>query len=700
MKFRAFRRKKDNLYYFQFLSEQNKVRLNSPSYADKELCFDGIRQVIKNAASIKNYEKRKDENGNHYFILKTSKGQEIGRSVKYKSGKAIDEAIAKFIAEAPTAATREEAPKETKQEPSKPTEPKKVKKGRVYLSQNQPYLCSTLTYDTFQSESNQRYYFTFNDEGGDAVMTNADVRGFETIEGLQNGIKAVLENAPKKKNLEKRVAKNGKHYFVLQNDEGKSVAKSSGFYNQKKELNAAVRLVQCAGVEITTSTQQILSDNYLPIAAYAGAEGFHTFEDEKSGQHYFAFNDSDGKTFLRSEGYQTANSRDKGIQSVIKNGPKEKSWKTNFENGVYFYTLKAGNHQEIARSDYYNDEQSMLADFNLVKGESSPIGIGSALVGGALMSALMIQKQKEEKAAKRKAKQEAKKKEEAAKLKEEEARLAALAAAAKLKEEKEAAEKLAAEQAAKEKAEKERLAAEAAAAAKLAEEERKKKAAEEAAAAAVALAAANQNKYTATSTATAKSSSGSPLAWLIPLIIGLLLIILALLYFKGCDGCGKTTPVVDPPIADTIVEDTIPEVPFGKGGEELGFIPGSMEFLMADHLSAFDSEFPQTFTADNIAFSKNRIRLDTKAKRQLDNLAVLLKEYPNAQIEIYGYLVDGERTFYKGNKEVSLDDARANEVFKYLKQNGIEESRMEFYGNGLGDTPGVKIKLLSRGATN
>ena len=91
--------------------------------------------------------------------------------------------------------------------------------------------------------------------------------------------------------------------------------------------------------------------------------------------------------------------------------------------------------------------------------------------------------------------------------------------------------------------------------------------------------------------------------------------------------------------------------------------------------------------------------MNTQARKQLDNLSVLLKEYPNAEIIIYGHLTEGEKTFYKGNKEVTLDDARANAVYNYLKQNGIEESRMEFYGNGLDDQAGVKIRLTTRGET-
>ncbi len=683
MKFRAFRRKKDNLYYFQFLSDENQVRLNSPAYADKESCFNGIRQVIQSSGSIKNFEKRSDDKGNRFFVLTTSKGQEIGRSNKYKSEKQFDLAIEQFIAEAPKAATRDTEAASTVKTPEE-TKPATDGKGRIYLSQNQPYLCDKLTYDTLQSESNQKYYFVFKDKANNPVLINADVRGFAAIEDLQNGIKAVMEFAPKKKNYEKRVTKNGKHYFLLKNDEGKSVAKSSTYYSVKRKMDAVVRLVQCTGAEIKLPKQQLFSDNYLPITAYAGAEGFHNFEDEKSGQYYFAFNNDAGKTFLRSEGYTTDNSRNKGIQSVIKNGREEKSWTTFFKNNLHYYTLKAGNHQEIARSQYYKDEAAMLQDFNLIKGQNSPIGVGAAFVGGALLSAAMIKKQEEEEAA---AKQKAK---EEVKQKEEEARLAALAAV-QLKSEEEAKRNLETMQKRDEATKKLEKA-------KLAEEERKKKNAEEAAAAALTLAAANKNT-SSTSYSTSNGNSGRGiLRWLIPLIIALLLISAALLYFKACDGCGKD-PIADPiPPIDTTAQETIPAVPYGKGGEALGFLSGSMEFLMADHLSAFDSEFPRTFNAENIAFSKNRIRLNTKARNQLDNLAVLLKEYPNAVIEIYGYVVKGEKTFYKGNKEVSLDDARASEVYNYMKQDGIEESRLEFYGNGLDDKAGIKIRLVSRGA--
>lgn len=672
MKFRAFRRKKDNLYYFQFLSQDNQVRLNSPSYADKDLCFNGIREVINNSADLNNYEKRKDREGNHFFILKSAAGLETGRSIRYKTEEETDQAIAQFSAAAPFSASGETEPAKPKPASADKPDPSKEKEGRTYIRENQPYLCNNLTFDTFRNESNQRYYFVFKDEHANSLMINGDVRGFATEDELENGIKAILEIAPNKKHYEKKVAKNGKHYFLLKSAEGKTLAKSSGFYTKKKEMDAVVRLVQCAGVVQATPVPPPKTDNYLPIAAYVGGEGFHTFQDDATGQYYFAFNNNDGKTFLRSEGYQTAKSRDEGIQSVIKNGPVEERWNTFSEGNQHYYTLKAANNKEIARSDYYDDEAAMLEDYELVKGESSPIGVGAAVVGGALMSALMIRQKEAEEQQKKQAKE---------KQKAEEAKLAALAAA-NLHAEQEAIKQAEEARRLSEARELEKRQAEEAARKKAAEAEEKTKA--------VAAALAAQQ------TTTKSSSGGGSPVWLIPLIIGILLIILALLFFRGCDGCKKPTPPVEPVTTDTVVQDT---TPFGKGGEELGFIPGSMEFLMAEHLKAFDSTFPETFTAESIAFAKNAIRLDTKARKQLDNLTVLLKEYPQAEIEIYGFVVAGENPFYKGNKEISLDGARAGEVFNYLKNNGIEESRMEFYGNGLGDSPGIEIKLITRGVS-
>ena len=112
-------------------------------------------------------------------------------------------------------------------------------------------------------------------------------------------------------------------------------------------------------------------DNYLAPEAYqAGADGFNTFD--KDGASYFSFIHG-GNVVLRSEGYASAKARDNGVQSVIKNASDEKRWKTLDEEGQFFYILRAGNNQEIARSCAYEAKSKMLLALGKVWGAGTPI---------------------------------------------------------------------------------------------------------------------------------------------------------------------------------------------------------------------------------------------------------------------------------------------------------------------------------------
>jgi uncharacterized protein YegP (UPF0339 family)/outer membrane protein OmpA-like peptidoglycan-associated protein len=974
MRYRAFRRKKDDLFYFQFLSEDNNVLLNSQAYTDKEACFNGIRSVINNANDNSQYEKSIDGDGKHFFILKARNGQEIGRSVKYDTENKLDEAINSFVAEGAIASSKDS---ETDTQPETKTDPplsdtpsdnkriykdykplsfyeenivgtefgfdpfekdnfyyftlnqetvpvlisedytseagrdngissvkKNVKKekryermvhpngmhyfnllagnkqeiatsrwfeskkemekaiywlmntggtrkrkkaikskqeatGRTYIDQGQPYLCNNITYDLFQSGGNQRFYFVFKDKDEKAVLINGNVRGFATQEDLEKGIKEVFEFAPKNSKYDIRSTKNGKPYFYIQNDKGKNIARSSLFYKTEEEMRKAMSLIQCVGatmvgaIPATTPKQEAViddylphdryqssgpgfnqfyaedrkeyyfsyndtdgnvllrsegytteaardkgiasveknaplderwaketalngkyhyyilkagnhkeiarssyhdneadmfaafaltsnmltpkpaaaakpetvDDDYLPCKSYAGESGFHTFTNEENGEHYFAYNrSSDNKTMLRSEGYTQTAARDNGIQSVIKNSPLEERWATGtaLNDKYHYYYLKAGNNREIARSCYYDDQAAMIADLNWLQGEDSPIGFGSAIVGGTLLSAGMLRMAETEKLSKEKEAQLAAK----AKAEEEEK----LVAEEKAKEEKAAADllavaaatKMAADAAAKEKEEEAEIirlkeAADAEALRLVAEEEKAKAAAIAAAAAAVKKEEALSTASTAYAGGGGDSEKSGCMSWIVPAIIALVLIALLLFLFKDCLGCKKPEVVVDPPIIEKPI-DTISEVipdSYGRNGEEMGYKEGSLEYLMANHLESPSSTFPSgKFDADAVTFGRNASKLNAAAKKQLDNVIALLKEYPTAKINIFGYVVDKESG--SGNKETSLDDDRAGAIYNYLQQGGIDFSRMTFQGEGLGDRRGASISILSR----
>ncbi len=81
-----------------------------------------------------------------------------------------------------------------------------------------------------------------------------------------------------------------------------------------------------------------------------GRAGFESFQNEADGRFYFHFNDAKGVPFLFSQAYQREMTRDKGIQSVIKNAAFEAQFERQDTEGGFYFSLKAGNKQEIARS--------------------------------------------------------------------------------------------------------------------------------------------------------------------------------------------------------------------------------------------------------------------------------------------------------------------------------------------------------------
>lgn len=174
---------------------------------------------------------------------------------------------------------------------------------------------------------------------------------------------------------------------------------------------------------------------------------------------------------------------------------------------------------------------------------------------------------------------------------------------------------------------------------------------------------------------------------------------MAMFFFS--DGCNKDPINPTPPVVVDTTEvkpEPKPEpIPLGLNGEALGFENGSAEDELADYLSDPKSSIPsKVFKIIEAEFARNSSRLNASSKHKLDNIAKVLEEYPDAKIDIYGYMADNESAS-NGNKEGgSLDDARAKAVFNYLKRKGISEDRLNFQGDGLDDKPMVGLRVFNR----
>jgi len=479
----------DGEYYFTYNSG-GKVILISEGYSSESSRDNGIKSVTKNMPVEGRIKKEVHKNGKHYFRVVAGNHQEVATSRWYDNEGEMDKMIATLqgggSGAALNVASAAASTKEVKAEaPKKEKKTKKAAAERTYLRQGVSYPCSDIVFDTFQSGGNEKYYFVFRTKDEKAILINGDVRGHATVEELNSTIEEVIKYGPDAKNYLIKETKNGKPYFYIKNAEDKNIARSSLFYASKEEMDAAIKLLACgAGMTKTTKAAPVAAaapaakvvDEYLDCAAYKGGAGFHKFKNDASGEHYFAYNDDNGKTYLRSEGYTSESGRDNGIESVIKNAPNDERWRAKNENGSYFYVLRAGNNQEIARSCPYNSEAAMMKDFAWVRGDRSTIGKGAALVGGIWMTGFALRAQEQEKqsimadadAARLRAEAEAKAKAEAERLRAE--------AEAKAKAD---ADRLKAEAEAKAKADAERRKAEAEERRK-AEEEARRKAEEEA----------------------------------------------------------------------------------------------------------------------------------------------------------------------------------------------------------------------------
>jgi len=74
----------------------------------------------------------------------------------------------------------------------------------------------------------------------------------------------------------------------------------------------------------------------------------------RDGQDYFRLKAGNGETILSSEGYKSRSSCANGVESVRKNSQDENRFEIRTaKDGREYFILKAGNGQEIGRSQMY-----------------------------------------------------------------------------------------------------------------------------------------------------------------------------------------------------------------------------------------------------------------------------------------------------------------------------------------------------------
>ncbi len=380
-----YQHKGNSEYYFSVYDESGKAILFSRGFDTSGRRNKRVRQVIDAAAKNNRFE-TKEENGSFYFIIKERNGLEIARSCSFSSESQSTQNISYIQNILPGYLEQY---------------PKAEKTKRKMVNQYDTTLVGSGEngFETMRGED-KGYYFIFNCGGHPVLFSQSYTSGA----GRDNGIRSVIRNAGEATRYEAR-QDDGKHYFVLKSSNRQEIAQSAYFETEaemQKAMGCVMESTSYAGaweVDLSVATTETtetftldapvaeaaavavaatsttdgdgdtgrIADDYLNCREYDNhgdidVNGFTRWQ-HSNGEYYFTWHNADGSVKMRSEGYPSTSARDNGMDSVMRNRDNAARYAIVEKMGVYFMVLKAGNHQEIARSCGTADKAALESMF-------------------------------------------------------------------------------------------------------------------------------------------------------------------------------------------------------------------------------------------------------------------------------------------------------------------------------------------------
>ncbi len=416
--FAAFFDKDSQSYYFALLDADGKTLLRSESYPQVAARENGIQSVIKNRSN-RDYYSVKEEDGSYFLCLRAANYREIARSCPMES----EAAALALIPFATGEKIRGGAPAAT------------LVAERANDRQDDDYLACK-EYEGHNgvvdglvkfTHSNGNHYFAWYGDEGQLMMRS---EGYPTTAARDNGAASVAKN----RDLEERYAimeKIGRYFVILKAGNHQEIARSCpkdteaaalAMYPKARaeavrlkaeaaaaeaarlkaeaeataaaeaaKLQAAATAASATAAASLMATDSVKSgnreDDYLACRQYDGhgeadENGFVRFQHTND-LYYFTWEDDNGKIKMRSEGYPTTAARDNGMNSVIKNRDIKERYEVKEIMGKQFVILKAGNHQEIARSCPKDSLDAVGAMFPI-------LGLGGVAVAAATKARSLV----------------------------------------------------------------------------------------------------------------------------------------------------------------------------------------------------------------------------------------------------------------------------------------------------------------------
>ena len=368
MRFHIYRGEASRAYFFELRTEADAVLLTSQPYADQAGCLDGVRDAAERLAEVR-YLTVTEGPGGHYVRFNTPDGLEMAHSRAYTTELEAATALASLLSASMeqeayevNIATTSEATGETTRVFTSPFDRAAFKSVEERYDFSWRSRSGQPGFEAFQREDDQQYYSHFNGADGKAILFS---RGFTTASKRNRRIRTVIRAAVKAHRYI-REEHEGQYFFILTARNKQEIGRSR-LFNTAEAMEAAIAYLQThaadyAAAYIKPRKRRARGDRYdLEQVSRTGQMGFEVFRSEKNRKYYFHFNDEHGAALLYSQGYAARKSRDNGLRSVIRHGRQEGLYEQKEDDGRFYFILRAGNRQQIARSRYF-DSPEALAD--------------------------------------------------------------------------------------------------------------------------------------------------------------------------------------------------------------------------------------------------------------------------------------------------------------------------------------------------
>ena len=345
-------------FSFTLSDNDSNIVLSSFSFNNRDACIGTIRGLTQALPDRMNYEITSEDGQSFFNVI--SEGEIVGTSSLFSSFSQANEAADRLSAD-------------TADEPQYSVEVQTFSTSKVVTPRERVVLPSlgeidfaslydlsypspkgTPGFESFNRKDKNASYFHFNDANGKALIYS---RGFDGNSKREKRIRQVIAASGKAQRYEV-IEEKGLFYFIIKERNNLEIARSRTF-TTREEAESQVTFAQTysptyASAFPEPTKRKSVNQYNFDIKTNFMSEGFEAVKGEDK-QFYFVVKNEEGNPILYSQGYGSATPRDNGIRTVIKNGVDESKYEKSDKNGDYSFILRAGNRQEIAKSQSFTE---------------------------------------------------------------------------------------------------------------------------------------------------------------------------------------------------------------------------------------------------------------------------------------------------------------------------------------------------------